>query len=76
MPNSERTFRHSGAKMRHKMTDQKREAIRKAIRDQTAVNTANPKAARAALVRMGLYTKDGKVAAEYSNLKRGHATRK
>ena len=52
------------------MTDQKREAIREAIKRQTAVNTASPEAARAALVRMGLFTKDGKVAPEYSKGKR------
>ena len=58
------------------MTEQKREAVRKAIKDQTAVNTATPKAARDALVRMGLYTKHGKVAAEYSDAKRVHTARK
>jgi len=58
------------------MTDQKREAIRKAIRQQTAANTASPKAARAALVRMGLFTRDGKVAVEYSTGKRESLPRK
>ena len=47
------------------MTDQKREAIRRAIKHQTTTNTASPEAARAALVRMGIYTKEGEVAAEY-----------
>ena len=58
------------------MTDQKREAIRKAIRDQTAANTASPEAARAALVRMGIYTKEGRVAAEYSEDRRLATARK
>ena len=58
------------------MTDQKRDAIRRAIRNQTAANTASPEAARAALVRMGLYTKEGKVAAEYSKDKRVATARK
>ncbi len=52
-------------KLRRVMTDQKRQAIKRAIRRQTAANTANPLAARTALVRMGLYTDDGKVAPEY-----------
>lgn len=58
------------------MTDQKREAIRKAIRQQTAANTASPNAARAALVRMGLFTRDGKVAVDYATNKRDHSPRK
>jgi hypothetical protein len=58
------------------MMDQKRDAIRKAIRNQTAANTASPEAARAALVRMGLYTKEGKVTAEYAKDKRAATTRK
>lgn len=49
--------------------DQKRDAIRTAIRRQTEANTASPKAARAALVRMGIYTKDGHVAADYQQRK-------
>ena len=58
------------------MTDQKRDAIRRAIRNQTAANTASPEAARAALVRMGLYTKEGQVAAEYRKDKRVATARK
>jgi hypothetical protein len=58
------------------MTDQKREAIRKAIKEQTAANTASRKAARAALVRMGLFTRDGQVAVDYATSKRDHSTRK
>ena len=58
------------------MTDQKRDAIRSAIRNQTADNTASPEATRAALVRMGLYTKDGKVAIEYAGDKRVATPRK
>jgi len=47
------------------MTDEKRQAIKLAIKRQTAANTASPSAARAALVRMGLYTADGKIAPEH-----------
>jgi hypothetical protein len=47
------------------MTDEKRQAIRNAIKRQTAANTASRQAARAALVRMEIYTKDGEVAPEY-----------
>lgn len=47
------------------MNDQQRQAVKEAIERQTTANTASPSAARAALVRMGLYTADGKVAPEY-----------
>jgi hypothetical protein len=47
------------------MNDQQRQAVKEAIERQTAANTASPAAAREALVRMGLYTEDGKVAPEY-----------
>ena len=47
------------------MNDQQRQAVKEAIERQTAANTASPSAARDALVRMGLYTTDGKVAPEY-----------
>jgi hypothetical protein len=47
------------------MTDKQREAIKQAIKRQTEANTASPSAAHTALVRMGLVTKDGKVAPEY-----------
>jgi hypothetical protein len=46
------------------MTDEKRQAIKQAIKRQTAANTSSPSAARTALVRMGLYTADGKIAPE------------
>jgi len=47
------------------ITDEQRQAIRAAIKRQTAVNTASPEAALAALVRMGIYTEDGRIAPEY-----------
>ena len=58
------------------MADQRHDAIRKAIRSQTAANVASPQAARDALVRMGLYAKAGKVAAEYVKDRKPHATRR
>ena len=47
------------------MNEQQRQAVKEAIERQTAANTASPAAARDALVQMGLYTADGKVAPEY-----------
>jgi hypothetical protein len=46
------------------VTNEKRQAIKLAIKRQTAANTASPSAARTALVRIGLYTADGKIAPE------------
>jgi hypothetical protein len=46
-------------------SDEQRQAVKEAIKRQTALNTASPQAALEALVRMGIYTKDGKIAPEY-----------
>jgi hypothetical protein len=57
------------------MTDEKRQAIKLAIKRQTEADTASPAAARAALVRMGIYTADGKIAPDYDHDPRLRDTR-
>ncbi len=47
------------------MTETMRQAIKQAIEQQTQANTASQSAARAALVRMEIYTKDGKISPNY-----------
>lgn len=42
-----------------------RQAIKQAIEQQTKANTASQSAARAALVRMEIYTEDGKISPNY-----------
>jgi len=49
-----------------RMTDEMREAIKQALKRRRAFNEANPEAARAALIRMGILTPDGKIAPEYA----------
>jgi len=46
-------------------SDEQRQAVKEAIKRQTALNTASPQAALEALVRMGIYTEDGEIAPEY-----------
>ncbi len=46
-------------------SEQKHALIKQAIERQTEANTASPAAARAALIRMGIYTSDGKLAPEH-----------
>jgi hypothetical protein len=47
------------------MTENMRQAIKQAIEQQTQANTASQRAARAALVRMEIYTTDGKISPNY-----------
>lgn len=47
------------------MTDQERDAIRKALEDQTRTHQESPDAARAFLLRSGVYTSKGELTAEY-----------
>ena len=47
------------------MTDAQRQAIRKVIERHTALNAASQAVARAALVREGIRTPDGRLAPEY-----------
>jgi hypothetical protein len=47
------------------MTEKMRQAIKQAIEQQTKANTASQSAARAALVRMEIYTEDGKISPNY-----------
>jgi hypothetical protein len=48
------------------MTDnERRAAIFKLIEDYTVRNTADPKTAREALIREGIYTKKGKLRVEF-----------
>jgi len=39
--------------------------VLRAIADYTAANTTSPQVARAALIREGIYTEDGKLRREY-----------
>ncbi|WP_146217025.1 hypothetical protein [Falsiroseomonas bella] len=47
------------------MTDAQRQAIKRIIQRHTAVNTTSRAVARAALVREGIHTADGRLAPEY-----------
>jgi hypothetical protein len=47
------------------MTDREREAIRKALEEQTRTHKANPAQARAFLLKSGVYTSKGELAPEY-----------
>ncbi len=48
------------------MTDeQRRTAVLRVIADYTTANTTSPQVARAALIREGIYTEDGKLRSEY-----------
>lgn len=47
------------------MTDVQRQAIRKILERHTAANTASRVVARAALVREGIHTANGRLAPEY-----------
>jgi hypothetical protein len=47
------------------MTENMRKAIKQAIEQQTQANTASQRTARAALVRMEIYTHDGKISPNY-----------
>jgi hypothetical protein len=47
------------------MIDTMRDAIKQAIKRQTQANTASQMAARAALVRMEIYTEEGKISPNY-----------
>lgn len=44
---------------------QRNSAIKQLIKDYTAKNTKTPEAARAALIREGIYTADGKLMPEF-----------
>ncbi len=45
--------------------EQRNSAIKKLIRDYTAKNTKSPQAARAALIKEGIYTQEGKLMPEF-----------
>lgn len=47
------------------MTDQQREALKLMLEEQAQYHKANPAAARAFLLKTGIYTQDGKLAPEY-----------
>jgi len=47
------------------MTEEMRQAIKQAIEQQTEANTVSQSAARAALVRMDIYTQDGQISPNY-----------
>lgn len=47
------------------LNDETRAEIRRLLSEHTAKSTASPEAARAALVRRGVYTADGRLTAEY-----------
>ncbi len=47
------------------MNEKQYKDILKAIRSYTAKNTKTPEAARAALIRTGIYTKTGRLAKKY-----------
>jgi len=44
---------------------QRNSAIKQLIKDYTRENTKSPESARAALIREGIYTKDGKLMPEF-----------
>lgn len=48
-----------------RMTEKKREAVRKLIARHTRLTTVDKETARASLVRDGIYTQDGRLAPEY-----------
>ena len=45
--------------------DQRREAVKLAIRRYTAANTVSSEVARSALIKEGIYTESGKLRSEY-----------
>ena len=47
------------------MTDEEREAIRRALEEQTRLHTASSAEARAFLLRSGVYTAKGELTPEY-----------
>jgi hypothetical protein len=47
------------------MTDQEREAIRRALEEQTRLHKASPAEARAFLLKSGVYTAKGELTPEY-----------
>lgn len=47
------------------MSERMRQAIKQAIEQQTKANTESQSAARAALVRMEIYTEDGRISPHY-----------
>lgn len=61
------------------MTNEERRAkVVKALDDYTTANTASPQAARAALIKEGIYTTDGQLRPEYGGpeIKHGEGRRK
>jgi hypothetical protein len=51
------------------MTDERRAEIRKMIERHTQKALASPAAARASLIKTGIYTKDGKLSPNYGGKK-------
>lgn len=52
-------------RVRTLMTEAQRSALMQLIEDYTRANTATPEAARAALIREGIYTADGELMPEF-----------
>ncbi len=48
------------------MTEQQRESIKKLLAEQADYHRTHPAAARAFLLKTGIYTQDGKLAPEYT----------